>query len=85
MQQNSPCPHHAQLAGVHPSLRLQSPPTWEGDDGPKLTASDRRILLANWYFNATNKALKGHAKWAYFQHAGGLITADGSDDDLIEL
>ena len=58
---------------------------WEGDDGVKLSASDRRILLANWYFNATQKALKGHAKWAYFQHAGGLITADGSDDHLIKL
>ena len=59
---------------------------WEGDDGfdgAKLTASDRRILLANWYYRATVKALKGHAKWAYFQHAGALLTADGSDDDLI--
>ena len=39
---------------------------WEGDDGAKLSASDRRILLAHWYFNANKKALKGHAKWAYF-------------------
>ena len=61
---------------------------WEGDDGfdgAKLTASDRRILLANWYYRATVKALKGHAKWAYFQHAGALLTADGSDDDLSKL
>ena len=58
---------------------------WEGDDGAKLTASDRRILLANWYYRATVKALKGHAKWAYFQHAGALLTADGSDDDLITV
>ena len=28
---------------------------WEGDDGVKLSASDRRILLANWYFNATTR------------------------------
>ena len=48
---------------------------WEGDDGAKLSASDRRILLAHWYFNANKKALKGHAKWAYFEHAGALLTA----------
>ena len=50
-----------------------------------LTASDRRILLANWYFRAVNKALQGDAKRKYFEHAGALLTADGSDDDLIKL
>ena len=55
---------------------------WESNS---LTASDRRILLANWYFKATNKALEGEAKRKYFEHAGGLITADGTDDDLIKL
>ena len=50
-----------------------------------LKASDRRILLGTWYFNACNRALQGHAKWAYFQHAGALMTADGTDDDLIKL
>ena len=36
---------------------------WEGDDGAKLLArSDRRILLAHWYFNATKKALKVKAE-----------------------
>ena len=27
----------------------------------------------------------GEAKWKYFQHAGALLTADGSDDDLIKF
>jgi hypothetical protein len=31
------------------------------------------------------KALRGEAKWKYIQHAGGLLTADGSDDHLIKL
>ena len=55
---------------------------WE-DNG--LTASDRRILLANWYYRAVNKAMQGDAKRKYFEHAGALLTADGSDDQLIKL
>ena len=55
---------------------------WEGNG---LTASDRRILLANWYYCAVNKALQGDAKRKYFEHAGALLTADGSDDHLIKL
>ena len=55
---------------------------WEDNT---LTASDRRILLANWYYKACKKALEGEAKMKYFQHAGALLTADGSDDDLIKL
>ena len=31
------------------------------------------------------KALEGEAKWKYFQHAGALLTADGTDDDLIKF
>ena len=31
------------------------------------------------------KALQGDAKRKYFQHAGALLTADGSDDHLIKL
>ena len=50
-----------------------------------LTASDRRILLANWYKKAVTKALQGDAKRKYFEHAGALLTADGSDDHLIKL
>ena len=55
---------------------------WEDNT---LTASDRRILLANWYYKACKKALEGEAKMKCFQHAGALLTADGSDDDLIKL
>ena len=29
------------------------------------------------------KALQGEAKRKYFEHAGALLTADGTDDDLI--
>ena len=55
---------------------------WEGN---QLSASDRRILLACWYDKAVKKALEGDAKWKYFQHAGALLTADGSDDELIKF
>jgi hypothetical protein len=55
---------------------------WEDNT---LTAADWRILLANWYFKACKKALEGEAKLKYFQHAGALLTADGSDDNLIKL
>ena len=55
---------------------------WEDNT---LTASDRRILLANWYFKAVKKALEGDTKRKYFEHAGALLTADGTDDDLIML
>ena len=50
-----------------------------------LSASDRRILLANWFDKAAKRALEGDAKVKYFQHAGGLLTADGSDDELIKF
>ena len=55
---------------------------WEEN---KLTASDRRILLGSWYYKASMRALEGDTKLKYFQHAGALLTADGSDDDLIKL
>ena len=65
---------------------------WMDDDGNlakwednKLTASDRRILLGTWFYKATNRALVGEAKFKYFQHSGCLITADGTDDDLIKF
>ena len=32
-----------------------------------------------------NKALAGDAKRKYFEHAGALMTADGTDDELIKL
>ena len=53
---------------------------WESN---KLTASDRRILLAHWFYKASMKALQGEAKRKYFEHAGALLTADGTDDDLL--
>ena len=31
------------------------------------------------------RALEGDAKMKYFQHAGALLTADGSDDQLIQF
>ena len=37
---------------------------WEDN---KLSASDRRILLATWYDKAVRKAMQGEAKWKYFQ------------------
>ena len=55
---------------------------WEDNS---LTASDRRILLGTWYYKACKKALEGEAKRKYFEHAGALLTADGTDDDLIKL
>jgi hypothetical protein len=55
---------------------------WEEN---KLIASDRRILLANWFYKGTMRALEGDAMLKYFQHAGALLTADGTDDDLIKL
>ena len=51
----------------------------------ELTASDRRILIANWYFKAFDRAVEGTAKLKYFEHAGAMLTADGSGDDLIKL
>ena len=41
--------------------------------------------VRTWYYNACRKALEGDAKLKYFQHAGALLTADGSDDDLIKF
>ena len=55
---------------------------WEDN---KLTASDRRVLLGTWYFKAVNRALEGDAKRKYFEHAGCLLTADGTDDELIKF
>ena len=54
-------------------------------DDNSLSASDRRILLATWYFRACKRALQGEAKRKYFEHAGALLTADGTDDDLTSL
>ena len=50
----------------------------------QLTASDWRVLLAHWYYNACVKALQGEAKRKYFEHSGAPLTADGTDDDKID-
>ena len=55
---------------------------WESNS---LTASDRRILLAHWYYKATVQALEGDSKRKYFEHAGALLTADGSEDDKVKF
>ena len=55
---------------------------WENNT---MSASDRRICLANWYFNAWKKACNGTAMRRYFEKSGALLTADGSDDHLIKL
>ena len=36
-------------------------------------------------YKAVKRALEGKAKWKYFEHAGALMTADGTDDELIKL
>ena len=51
----------------------------------ELTASDRRILIATWYCKAFDLVCESEALAKYFLHAGGLLTADGSDDNLITL
>ena len=51
----------------------------------ELTASDRRILIATWYCKAYHRTNEGPSNRKYFEHAGGLLTADGSGDDLIKL
>ena len=35
--------------------------------------------------HTTRRALEGSAKRKYFEHAGALLTADGTEDDLIKL
>ena len=55
---------------------------WEGG---VLSASDRRVLIATWFFKAFERACEGLAKRKYFEHTGALMTADNSDDHLIKL
>ena len=56
---------------------------WESN---RLTASDRRVLIATWFYDAVVKACEGHnAKRKYFEHTGALMTADGTDDDKIKF
>ena len=39
--------------------------------------------MATWFDKAVKRALEGEAKVKYFQHSGCLLTADGTDDELI--
>lgn len=55
---------------------------WENNE---LTASDRRILLAHWFVRALKKAVESRACRKYFEHTGALLTADGTEDELIKL
>ena len=57
---------------------------WE--DG-KLTASDRRILIAQWYCAAWRRICteKADTLRKYFEHTGALLTADGTADELIKM
>ena len=55
---------------------------WENNE---LTASDRRILLAHWFVRALKKACESRACRKYFEHTGALLTADGTEDELIKL
>ena len=79
--------------GRHVKIYMgQSMDEWMDDDNNlakwednALSASDRRILLGSWYYKSVNRALEGEAKFKYFQHAGALMTADGTDDELIKL
>ena len=55
---------------------------WENNE---LTTSNRRILLAHWYCAAHKRVVESRAIRKYFEHTGALLTADGTDDDLIKL
>ena len=55
---------------------------WESN---KLSAGDRRVLMATWFFEAFKKACEGRAKRAYFEHTAALMTANGQDDHLIRF
>jgi hypothetical protein len=43
------------------------------------------VLIATWLCAAHAKVLESAAARKYFEHAGGLLTADGSGDELIKL
>ena len=43
------------------------------------------MLVLCWFHTACKRALQGEAKRHHFEHAGALLTADGSDDHLIKF
>ena len=64
---------------------LEDDTNMERWDSGALSASDRRILMSHWFDKATKRALEGTTKLKWFQHTGALMTADGTDDELIKL
>ena len=67
--------------------RLENIDLWLEADGKKLTVSDRRILITQWVGTASDK-LNGEDYEMFrrrcFEKTGCLITADGSEDHLIQ-
>ena len=60
---------------------------WLGNDGKKLTASERRILISKWVGEAHRKIISSQydkVRWRAFEKTGCLITADGSEDEKIK-
>ena len=56
---------------------------WESN---QLTASNRRVLIATWFYDAVVRACESpKAKRRYFEHTGALMTADGTDDDKMRF
>ena len=58
---------------------------WYGVD--KFTASERRILITHWVGEGYRKLLNStydSYRWRLFQKTGCLLTADGSDDHLVQ-
>ena len=55
---------------------------WEEN---KLTASDRRTLLANWYYKAVLRALEARGRRQDQVLPARGCPTDGTDDDLIKL
>ena len=55
-----------------------------GAAGSSSSKNSKSIDSAS-YCKAFHKACEGDAKRKYFEHAGALMTADGSGDDLIKL
>ena len=55
--------------------------------GEQLADSSRpaRVVGVLVLQGGVKRALQGDAKMKYFQHAGALLTADGSDDELIKF
>ena len=52
----------------------------------ELTASDRRILIALWYCKSYKRAMAmTEVMRKFFVHTGGLLTADGSGDNLLKI